>query len=376
MLPCNVIVMKTKILHIDNSMHPTGAFKALVGLCDTLPERYTSVIALPQGSTCANTLNDRRLRVVYFPFHEIRKSARAIAIYLPYLLLNAYRLVRFVKKEEIGFLHSNDHFNLVPILTKIVLGRRIKLVVHVRLLPSTYNYQLYGIFRRLNVRYADRIIGVSEAIMDAYGRPGHMLMIRDRISLAEKLPVYLPEHKPDVRFVYMSNYIQGKGQNFAVEAFCKVAGKNPQATLHFYGGTMGLEKNELFKRMLQEKVISLQLDDRVYFHDFAPDVEAVYKEADISLCFSESESFSLICIESQFFGVPVIATACGGPQEIIHEGEDGLLVENRNVDAMAAAMDRLLNNFALRKQLSQNGKENARRIMHSTPAFSFVLEQA
>jgi glycosyltransferase involved in cell wall biosynthesis len=294
---------------------------------------------------------------------------------VPYLLINTRRVLRFMKKEQINILHSNDHFNLVPVLAKAMAGKQIKLLVHVRLLPSTYNYQLYNVFRRLNVYYADRIIGVSEAIMDAYERPQKMIMIRDKIELSENHPVYIPQKKSNFKFVYISNYIQGKGQNFAVDAFQQLVVRYPQAELHFYGGTMGLEKNEHYKEQLKERVVDQKMDHLVFFHSFAADTERAYKDADVSLCFSESESFSLICLESQFYGVPVIASACGGPQEIIRHEENGLLVANRNVREMAAAMSLLLENFELRKKLSVNGRENAKSLLQATPSFCDVLKE-
>lgn len=362
-----------KIVHIENSTHLTGAFKALLGICAEIRQHYTSIVALPAQSSCDAILQEKGIRWVKFPFHELRKSIRAFLLYVPYLVLNTIRLVRYVRRNKVDVLHANDHFNLVPVLAKAILGRRVKLVVHVRLLPSTYNHQLFAVFRKLNTRYADKLIAVSHAIYESYNRPARMEVIRDRIVLKEGAPAYVPKEGAAFRFVYISNYIQGKGQNFAVEAFIRVAPAYPQAELHFYGGVMGLQKNEQFKADLAAKVRQAGFESRVFFHDFAADTEKVYKAHDASLCFSESESFSLICIESQFYGVPVIASESGGPQEIIRHGESGLLVPNRDVEEMAAAMRQLMDNFALRKTLSAGGKVRVQELLNSTPSFLSVL---
>ena len=55
------------------------------------------------------------------------------------------------------------------------------------------------------------------------------------------------------------------------------------------------------------------------------------------LNFSESESFSMTCLESLYYGTPLIATDSGGPAELFKHGESGHLVPNRDVQAMAKA---------------------------------------
>jgi glycosyltransferase involved in cell wall biosynthesis len=62
------------------------------------------------------------------------------------------------------------------------------------------------------------------------------------------------------------------------------------------------------------------------------------KQHDVVLNFSEAESFSMTCAEAGFYGKPVIASKCGGPEEIIDDGKTGLLVQNKNRQQMEEAM--------------------------------------
>jgi len=366
---------KKKVLHIENSTHLTGAFKALLGICEEIKQDYESIVALPQKSECNQLLAARDIAWKKLPFYELRKSLKALLLYLPKLMANTKRVVQYVKRNHIMIIHANDHFNLVAPLAKMLLKKKVKLVVHVRLLPSTYNHQLYSLFRHLNTRYADKLIAVSYAIHKAYRQPPHMLVVRDRIVLKEQRPSFVVRNDAPLKFVYISNYIQGKGQDLALNAFIKIAAEQQDCELHFYGGDMGLEKNKFFRERLEALAKGAGLYKRVFFHGFVADTESIYKAHDISLCFSESESFSLICIESQFYGIPVIAAASGGPQEIIEHEKNGILVANRNIDEMAAAMKHLLGNFALRKKLSNEGKLRAIEIMQATPSFQSVLDQ-
>ena len=90
----------------------------------------------------------------------------------------------------------------------------------------------------------------------------------------------------------------------------------------------------------------------VQLDGFTSDPEAAVKAYDIVLNFSEAESFSLTCLDALNYGVPLIATDCGGPAELFEAGQSGLLVPNRDVPAMAAAMEELAANVALRQRFS------------------------
>ena len=89
---------------------------------------------------------------------------------------------------------------------------------------------------------------------------------------------------------------------------------------------MGLEKNKKFKAELIELSKSLGVNHQVDWMDFTDQMREEYLKACFVINFSESESFSLTCLEALYFGRPVIATRCGGPEEIIDEKESGFLV--------------------------------------------------
>ena len=74
-----------------------------------------------------------------------------------------------------------------------------------------------------------------------------------------------------------------------------------------------------------------------------------------------TEPFGLTVIEAASCGLPVVATDCGGPQEIITNGENGFLVNVGNPENMGAAIKRLLQDHGLWERFSKAGRENAVR---------------
>ncbi len=122
--------------------------------------------------------------------------------------------------------------------------------------------------------------------------------------------------------------------------------------------------NESFERA---DSISILINDpisgaeiQIEWAEFTDDVEREYKHADVILNFSESESFSITCLEALYFGRPLIATDCGGPAEIIDNMESGWLVKNKNIDEMAEAMLSLATNEVLRESFSVEGRIRSR----------------
>jgi glycosyltransferase involved in cell wall biosynthesis len=68
------------------------------------------------------------------------------------------------------------------------------------------------------------------------------------------------------------------------------------------------------------------------------------------------EPFGQVVVEAMAAGRPVIATAAGGPLEVIRDGYDGLLVPPGDVSAMARAMRRLADDELLRRRLAEHGR--------------------
>ncbi len=76
---------------------------------------------------------------------------------------------------------------------------------------------------------------------------------------------------------------------------------------------------------------------------------------------SRSESFGLVAAEAQSCGVPVIAAAVGGLPYIIDNGTSGVLVQDHDPDAYAAAISSVLGDPELAARLSAGAVEHSAR---------------
>jgi glycosyltransferase involved in cell wall biosynthesis len=86
-----------------------------------------------------------------------------------------------------------------------------------------------------------------------------------------------------------------------------------------------------------------------------------YGRADLFVLASVRESFPLVLLEAMASGLPVVATAVGGIPEMVVDGETGLLVPANNSQALAHAINSLLDEPARMKAMGARGKERVRK---------------
>lgn len=91
------------------------------------------------------------------------------------------------------------------------------------------------------------------------------------------------------------------------------------------------------------------------------DIPALLAAADV-LCFpSTVPHFARPVIEASAMRVPVVASDLGGPQELVLNGETGILVPANDTDALATALLRLIGDPEYRKRLGEAGRRFAKQ---------------
>jgi len=100
----------------------------------------------------------------------------------------------------------------------------------------------------------------------------------------------------------------------------------------------------------------LGLGDAVELAGERHDVPELLAAADIFVLSSRSEGLPLSILEAMSAGRPVVATRVGGVPELVVDGETGLLVPAGDPSSLAAAIERLLEDPALRERLGAAGR--------------------
>ena len=108
-------------------------------------------------------------------------------------------------------------------------------------------------------------------------------------------------------------------------------------------------------KALRNRVAAHNLESRVRFLGWRKDIEAILATGDIFLCPSRIEPLGNVVIEAFAQGLPVIAAASHGPVSLIEDGVSGLLTPIDDAKALAAAINRMIADQALRYALAREG---------------------
>ena len=149
------------------------------------------------------------------------------------------------------------------------------------------------------------------------------------------------DEKNSFVFINIALLTPNKGVRFLIKAFAKALASQPNLKLKIGGD--GSEHAALVE-LAQELVVENNID----FFGMLSRKQVVVQmlASDVFVLSSQYETFGVVVIEALALGKPVIATRCGGPEDIICD-DNGILVPVNDVDALAAAMLEIYNNRGL-----------------------------
>ena len=232
--------------------------------------------------------------------------------------------------------------NRVPVLA----------VVHCVLPSTSRRQQLF--FRRL-ARRVTAFGGVSQAVCraseEALGLPsGKFTLLYNGVADSE---VGLPASPIDGDgpvIGAVGRIVPEKGYDVLIRAMtdlpdCRLVllGRGPEITA------------------LQALAEELKVDDRVQFSGWVEPPWTSEQHFDVLAAPSNVEAFGLVAAEAMLARIPVVASRIGGFEEVILDGETGILVPVGNPQALAAGIRRILSDGELRTRIVERGRSEVLR---------------
>jgi len=297
------------------------------------------------------------------------------------------RLKRIKKKEQPKVVIS--HMLMANMLN--ILSRKNEFtvcVLHGEWSIKTGRSSLVKWFVKQQYKKADQIISVSQYIKDMFDTHYELDVTHDVIHIG--VPILEVEKKamqsidlqlPDRYLVYVAGFRPVKNHTQLLDQLEGYLKSNDISLVFVGDGPLrGAIEKQILEKELSEKVVLLGNLTNPY---------PVIKKAKLSLLVSSSESFSLVVVESMALGVPVIATDCGGPRELIapdwnnesqlpYESDFGVLIpsiEAWEPNTLGTQIDWLLTDETKWQLLSEKGRERAKRfsITHTEKHFEELL---
>lgn len=277
-----------------------------------------------------------------------------------------FRLAGLFKKIEpdvtLSFL---SYANIIAILSKFLSKLKFNLIIteHTHL-SSALLYarccRIKSFLYKALFNYANFIVvpslGIRQHLIEAFNLGQKRIKtINNPIDLAKihKLKDEdLDKNGLEKYILAAGRLTKQKGYPYLLKAYSLIS-KDVQEKLIILGEG---EDEKKLKQMAKD----LGVQEKVLFLGFQKNPYKFMKNASIFVLSSLWESFAIVLVESIACGTPVISTDCpSGPNEIITNGVNGILVPSADEKTLAKVMLSLLRDKELRKKLSEQGRKRA-----------------
>lgn len=214
-----------------------------------------------------------------------------------------------------------------------------------------------GVPARLDLGAAARYVFVSDVTRRRNIELGGVALESTGVAHSGIDPAFIdpqPEQPWRWRMLYVGRLDERKGVRTAVEALAQLPG---EASLTIVGGW-----DEDERRRLSELAERARVAERVVFagQRSRDELRAAYRDCDAVVFPSIwEEPWGLVPLEAMGQGRPVVATGRGGSGDYLRDGENALLFEAGDAGALAAGVERLAADPALRARLREGGLATA-----------------
>ena len=176
-------------------------------------------------------------------------------------------------------------------------------------------------------------------------------------------------------WLFVGQLAPHKCQHDLIEALAFArAAYDPQARLHL----VGRETSPRYAQVLRRLVSELGLEDAVLMEGSVTEAQlaAFYEGADVLVCCSEHEGFCAPLIEAMHHRLPIVAYGAAAVPETV--GDAGVVLPAKPPSLVAAAVERVLGDAALRTRLAEAAERRAPDfdLVRARDAFAAAIERA
>ena len=268
---------------------------------------------------------------------------------------NVVSLAGFIRANGIEIVHAHAarDYHLAALAVRLASRSRLVLTRHT-LFP----------LRRINkilLSGVSRVIAVSRAVAESLPQNGviessKITVIHNGIDVGR----FTSSSGRDstIRVGTVGHLAPIKGHDIFVRAAALVSAQRPDVRFLIIGEDKSPQMDH--RRQLEKLVADLELNGVVAMPGWREDVNAVLSSLTLFVSAARSEPFGLAIVEAMAAGLPIVATASEGALEIIEDGVSGRLVPTDNTEALAKAINELLDNPDECSRLARNALSAAR----------------
>lgn len=358
------------ILFIHQSAELYGSDKTLLLLLKNLDKnKFKPIVLLPFDGPLKEALENENIEVVIAPVLKLYRKFFTPKNLVGFLkdIKAAFKIVNELhKKYQFALIYSNTLAVLLGIM--FAWKNNIKHLWHVHEIiekPSlfkkafvsllslksntyiVYNSHATRLFWEVNKSIINKgvVIWNGIEINTPKSSDSELSEIRKNLFLAQPNEIVL---------ALVGRISRWKGQIILLDAFAKLVQKNENIKLVFVGAPP--PNQEKFQEDLEERITSFELNDKVLIIPFQNEIHKIWQAIDIAVVPStEPEPFGMVAIEAMLAHKPIVGSNHGGLTEIIENNATGFLVTPNSVQDLVLALEKLIQNELLRKEMGEKG---------------------
>ena len=261
------------------------------------------------------------------------------------------KLYRVFLKEQPDIVHTHRYVceYVIPAAVLAKVPGRVHTVHNVaekERLPKKLQHMFYHFCHVTPVGLSPL---VTESVQRFYKLPAHRVpTIYNGIQLAKTTQKTDYQARKPFRFLHVGRFAEQKNHVGLVKAFAEFHRSHPDSELTLVG------TGELFEQV-QQQIRDLGLDNVIHTPGLVNDIISQYSNFDAFLLPSIYEGMPITLIEAMSSAMPIIASEVGGVPDMIRHDHSGLLCTSEP-ESIAAAMERIYTDAALRQRLGQQAQ--------------------
>ena len=343
---------RLRVLQVTEDLGLGGLEHVAATLCTTLdPDRFeTSALCLKDGGALADDLTARGIPVFRLP------PPRGRADYFA-----ATKIARILRRQRIDVIHTHNTSAFIDGgLAALLAGTPTHVHTdHSRLFPDKRRYM---IAEYVMSHFAYRVVGVSDHTVDELRRYERIPLSklttipngidahafdRDRDGTAKRRELGIPLTSTIIGAAV--RLTEQKGLTYLLQAMPRILAAQPDTVLVIAG-------EGVLADSLREQARSLGVQEQVRFIGPRRDIPELLAMFDLYALPSEWEGLPMIILEAMASGCPIVASDVGGVRMAVRDGENGYLVQARDVDALVQRITALLGDGRRRRQFGEVGR--------------------
>lgn len=232
---------------------------------------------------------------------------------------------------------------------------------------STFVHLFATIFSRRKFKKLSKLVTLTQGDADDWKRVcQHVCVIPNVVHLNESDNHVLCQSK---KTIFVGRFDAQKDFGTMLNIWALVQQCHPDWILSVYGNG---KLKPLFEELVKIRELNIEI------HPAVPNIMEQYMASSMLLMTSLYEPFGLVLVEAMSCGLPVVAFDCPyGPADIINDGVDGFLVEDRNIEKYAKKVCQLIEDEQMRQNMGRAAVLSAQRYRAEIimPQWKLLFEQ-